>query len=235
MGYFITLIAKYYYSNSLSLEALVDIVQEKILTFRLEGYQEYKYHSRIVAICKSIIDGDIRLTFREDDYVPIYKSEIELIDTLPNDRQKKLMFTFFVIARYMNCDGWINKKTVKDISEVFKLANVSLTISERSKILYELYTNGYISFGKKVDNLNIRVPLDKEEDPTQIIYKVVDFHNLGNQYIGNFKKGYGMCQNCGKQIRLTNNKRKYCKSCAELLNKNDTRKRMELARNSEKP
>ena len=112
---------------------------------------------------------------------------------------------------HMNCDGWINKKTSKGISEVFKLANVTLTSDKRNELLHELYVNGYISLGKKVDNLNIKVQLDDSGD---IVYKVKDFNNLGNQYIGNFKKGYKQCKCCGKKIKDTGNKKMYCAKCA---------------------
>ena len=38
MGYFITLITKYYFSDELDTEQLSNIVKEKILTFDLENY-----------------------------------------------------------------------------------------------------------------------------------------------------------------------------------------------------
>lgn len=221
MGYFITLIAKYYYCkydniDSLSLSL---IVKEKLSEINLEGYQEYRYHNKIMSVCDGIINGNISDSFREDDYIPIYDSEIDFINKLPNDKQKKLMFTLLSIARYMNCDGWINKKSSKDISEVFKLANVNLTSDKRNELLHELYSNGHISFGKKVDNLNIKVKLN---DSGEIAYKVKDFKNIGNQYIGTFKNGYKQCKRCGKIIKITGNKKMYCDKCAidnELLSK----------------
>ena len=219
IGYFITLIAKYYYSNDKDIDTLSGIVKEKLLEFNLEGYQEYKYHNKIVSVCNGLIEGTISDCFREDDFIPIYDSEIDFIKTLPNDKQKKLMFTLLSIARYMNCDGWINKKSSKDISEVFKLANVNLTSDKRNELLYELYSNGCIAFGKKVDNLNIKVKLN---DYGKIAYKVKDFKNIGNQYIGTFKNGYKQCKRCGKIIKITGNKKMYCDKCAtdnELLSK----------------
>ena len=162
-------------------------------------------------VCTSLFDGSIDKNFREQEYIPIYENELKLIESLPNDRQKKLMFTFFVLARYMDCDGWINKKTSKGISEAFKLANITLTSDKRNELLHELYSNGYISLGKKVDNLNIKVQLDNSGE---IVYKVMDFNNLGNQYIGNFKKGYKQCKCCGKKIKNTGNKKMYCEKCA---------------------
>lgn len=213
MGYFITLIAKYYLPLLTDDESLSDVVKKELLEFDLENYQEYKYHNKILKVCTSLFDGSIDKNFREQEYVPIYENELKVIDSLSNDRQKKLMFTFFALARYMDCDGWINKKTSKGISEAFKLANVTLTSDRRNELLHELYVNGYIAFGKKVDNLNIKVQLD---DSGEIVYKVKEFNNLGNQYIGNFKKGYKQCANpvCGKKIKITGTNSKYCKQCA---------------------
>lgn len=211
MGYFITLIAKYYFPLLTDKESLSDIVKKELWEFNLENYQEYKYHNKILKICTSLFDGSIDKDFREQEYIPIYENELKVIESLPNDRQKKLMFTFFALARYMDCDGWINKKTSKGISEAFKLANVTLTSDKRNELLHELYMNGYISFGKKVDNLNIKVQLDNSGE---IVYKVKEFKNLGNQYIGNFKKGYKQCKCCGKKIKDTGNKKMYCNKCA---------------------
>ena len=211
MGYFIILIAKYYLSCEIDAESLSKIVKEKLLEFDLENYQEYKYHNKIMKICTSLFDGNIDKNFREQEYVPIYENELKVIESLPNDRQKKLMFTFFALARYMDCDGWINKKTSKGISEAFKLANVTLTSDKRNELLHELYVNGYINLGKKVDNLNIKVQLD---DSGEVVYKIKEFNNIGNQYIGNFKKGYKQCKCCGKKIKDTGNKKMYCEKCA---------------------
>ena len=211
IGYFIVLIAKYYLSDEIDAESLSKIVKEKLLEFDLDNYQEYKYHNKIMKICTSLFDGSIDKNFREQEYIPIYENELKVIESLSNDRQKKLMFTFFALARYMDCDGWINKKTSKGISEAFKLANVTLTSDKRNELLHELYSNGYISLGKKVDNLNIKVQLD---DSGEVVYKVKEFNNIGNQYIGNFKKGYKQCKCCGKKIKDTGNKKMYCEKCA---------------------
>lgn len=228
MGYFITLIAKYYFSEELNNEQLSNIVKDKLLEFDLDNYQEYKYHNKIVNICKNLFDNISGSAFREREYIPIYENELKFISSLPNDRQKKLMFTFFAVARYMDCDGWINKKTSKDISEVFKLANVTLTSNKRNELLHELYKNGYIAFGKKVNNLNIKVSLD---DSGEVVYKIKDFNNVGNQYIGNFKKGYKQCECCGRVIKITINNRKYCRVCSENINRENTKERMKHMRN----
>ena len=234
MGYFIVLIAKYYLSDKMDTESLSKIVKEQLLEFDLDNYQEYKYHNKIMKVCASLFDGSIDKNFREQEYIPIYENELKVIESLPNDRQKKLMFTFFALARYMNCDGWINKKTSKGISEAFKLANVTLTSDKRNELLHELYVNGYISLGKKVDNLNIKVQLD---DSGEVVYKLKEFNNIGNQYIGNFKKGYKQCKCCGKKIRIKSDKdysTKYCDKCSYEKHKEINRNSMKKARETEK-
>lgn len=231
MGYFIALIAKYYFSDELDVEQLSNIVKEKILAFDLDNYQEYKYHIKIVSTCESLFDYSIDRTFKEREYIPIYENELKFISTLPTDKQKKLMFTFFAVARYMDCDGWINKKTSKDISEVFKLANIILTADKRNELLHELYINDHILFGKKVNNLNIRVKLD---DSGGIAYKIKEFNNLGNQYIGNFKNGYKQCKKCGKIIRITGTNNQYCKKCIKEKQLEWQRESMKKIRESRK-
>ena len=231
MGYFITLIAKYYYSDESDIEELSNIIKGKILEFELDNYQEYKYHNKIVSVCSELFNGKIEQHFKEKEYIPIYESELNFINLLPDDRQKKLMFTLFAVARYMDCDGWINKKTSKDISEVFKIANITITSDKRNELLHELYTNGFISFGKKVNNLNIKVKLVVSGD---IGYKVKDFTNIGNQYIGNFKKGYKQCKKCGKVIRVTGTNNQYCKKCIKEKQLEWQRKSMKKIRETKK-
>lgn len=211
IGYLITLIAKYYYSDTPDAESLSYIVKEKIAELKLEQYQEYKYHNKIMKVCENLFQGETDPRLKERNYIPVYEKELATVRSLKNDRQKKLLFTLFVIARYMECNGWINKKDSRGLSEVFKLANITLPSDKKNELLHELYCAGHISFSKKIDNLNIRVNL---ENDGEIAYKVKEFSNIGNQYIGNFKKGYKQCQCCGKKIRDTGNKRKYCEKCA---------------------
>ena len=132
-GYLITLTAKYYFDKDKGLDVLIDTVKKKMLEFNIEGYQEYRYANKIKKTCLELYELESNNIFRELEYVPIYEKELKVVESLPNDRQKKFMFTLFAIARYMNCEGWINKKDSKGISEVFKLANVSLTTDKRNE------------------------------------------------------------------------------------------------------
>ncbi len=52
------------------------------------------------------------------------------------------MFTLYAVARYMDSDGWINKKDLRGLSEIFKLANITLTSDKK--------TNCFMSYIKMV-------------------------------------------------------------------------------------
>lgn len=157
IGYLIVLTAKYYYINNENIEKeqLVEIVTNKISDMMIYGYQEYKWIRKIEKVCDIFYDNekDKKLNKKEEinekdkqlrelKYVPIYQEEIDLINSLPNDRQKKLMFTLYAVARYMDSDGWINKKDLRGLSEIFKLANITLTSDKK--------TNCFMSYIKMV-------------------------------------------------------------------------------------
>ncbi len=225
MSYFITLIAKYCFPAASSPEDLSDTVKKRIAEFHLENYQEYQYHNKIMRVCEGLFNGTVGKELKQRNSVPIYENELRRIHSLANDRQRKLLFTLFALARYMDCGGWINKKTAKEISEVFKLANVTLSSDKRNELLHELYAGGHIAFGKKVDNLNIKVCL---EESGEIGYQLQEFQNLGYQYIGNFKTGYKQCVCCGKAYKIKSAmdfSSKYCDSCSR-------QKRLERSKNS---
>ena len=245
IGYLIVLTAKYYYINNENIEKkqLVEIVTNKISDMMIYGYQEYKWIRKIEKVCDIFYDNEKDKKskkkeeinekdkqLRELKYVPIYQEEIDLINSLPNDRQKKFMFTLYAVARYMDSDGWINKKDLRGLSEIFKLANITLTSDKKNELLHELYKNGYIYFSKQIDDLNIRVNLAESDN---VVYKIKEFSNLGNQYIGNFKKGYRQCANpsCGKRVKMTAPNRIYCSKCAEEIDREKAKDRMKKLRN----
>lgn len=101
------------------------------------------------------------------------------------------MFTLYAVARYMDSDGWINKRILEDCLKFLNWQILLLRRIKKNEMLHELYKNGYIYFGKQIDNLNIRVNLAESDN---VAYKIKEFSNLGNQYIGNFKKDIGNVQ-----------------------------------------
>lgn len=224
INYLITLLAKHFWSENKTISSLSENVKEEMIKFNITDYQEYIYSKKINEICTDICNNSDKRILKELDFIPVYQSDINLISSLPTDKHKKIMFTLIVNARYMNSNGWINKKTESSITQLFKDANINGGSDLRNGLLYELYIKGYISFAKANMNQNIKINHFEHDDI--IAYKVTDFKNLGNQYLGNFKNGYMMCEKCGKIVRKSNNRRKYCKHCYEDINREQTQERM---------
>ena len=204
-------IAKYYYSPALSVTEYVDLVLKKAQEFELDpkDYQEYKYISFLKGVCKKILTGDKECELRQIENVVIYESELDIINKGETDREKKILFTLYILAKinpYGN--GWVNNS----LKEIFNLANVTASTADRAKMMYKLYSAGLIEQNHKNDVLAYKVNLGKETENTVIT--ISQFKNLGNQYLAKFKPGWKMCICCGKMLKIKGGNTKYCKSCA---------------------
>lgn len=226
--YLITLLSKYFCNLYDNIRKLEERIKEELQQFNIYKYQEYLYAKKINEICTDMFSDESKRNFKIIEYVPIYQSDIEVINKLDDDKKKKLMFTLIANARYMNKDGWINKKDTDAITEVFKQSNITGSMKYKFGLLHQLYKDGYINLAKSNTNMNVQITNFEHDD--KIVYKVNSFKYLGNQYIGNFKPGYMMCVNCGKIVRNTGNRKMYCRKCAEEITKEKTRERVKLFR-----
>lgn len=150
----------------------------------------------------------------ELDHIKIYKSELDICNSLESKQLARLMFTLICLAKYSNAvnpanNNWVNRQD----KDIFKLANITTTTRRQSLMFNNLRDRGYIKFSKKVDNLNINVCVIDNE-PSEEYIKISDFRNLGNQYMKYIGGPYTECAYCGIVIKKNNNNQKYCKDCA---------------------
>ena len=57
--------------------------------------------------------------------------------------------------------------------------------------------------------------------------------NLGNLFLSYIKPNYKQCEKCGKLVKITNNRVKYCKTCYKKINEEDAKNRMKKYREVE--
>lgn len=218
----ITYLTKYYYTIYDSTADVVDSVCEQMDKFNIDirYYQEYKGRSRATKICNAISDGKMDV-LKECTSIPLYKSEYDKIMSCESDKEKKFLFTLYIIARYTDRYGWVyNPK-----NELFKLANISSTTKGYKEIVYNLLHNGLIKDTKKVDDIKIGVELADTSD--EIVLNVNKMSSLGNQFMAFIKPGYKLCECCDKLIKIKSKTcpPKYCDKCSyeENLNKQKDR------------
>lgn len=178
------------------------------------GFYVEKYEDVIRKMVNKVIDNDLELI--ERDFISIYQSDLDLIDTLETNREKKILFSAIVLARYNNKDGWVGLYTSSDYNELFKLANVSMKKEEKYILIGRMIKKGYFIKPQINDKINLKVNFDKIEsrESNPIVLKVSNIQYLGNQYLTFNKKDWITCVRCGKRVKKTNNRQKYCTRCA---------------------
>lgn len=226
-------IAKYYFNPLYSIEEMKSLIFKKMSEFNLPAnyYQEYKYDTYVKGICEKLLSKELSNEFRKVSSVDLYQSELDVINEGETDKEKKILFTLFVLAKINGTNsGWVNN----EIKDIFQLANVTATIKERALLLHKLYKAGLIGQSKKNDKLGYKVELGNADD--LIVLVINSFENIGNQYIANFKDGWRMCKHCGKLFKIKSKKdfsSKYCKQCAieihNQINKECMRKSRETS------
>jgi len=150
----------------------------------------------------------------EIEFISVSKNELETIKQVKNRRLEKLLFTMLCLAKFNNIvneknNNWVNR----DVKEIFKLANVRDNIKKQYISISEIKDLGLIKFSKKVDNLNLCV---KFIDNGEIELEIDDFRDLGFQYLAYLGENYIKCECCGRLVKRTGKRDKYCKECSYL-------------------
>lgn len=206
-------IARYYYSEGYKKKEIVGLLEDFILkcdpTINIVKWQ--------LAIDKQVKMAD-KYKLIDIPGISITQNEMKKIQSLEGVLLQRLMFTMLCLAKFGNTvnpnnNCWVNRQD----KDIFRLANITITSKRQSLMINDLWTAGYIGYSRVVDNVNINVKIIDEESEEAIF--VSDFRNLGNQYMRHCRGGYIECQCCGKVVRQTNNKQKYCNECAIEINR----------------
>lgn len=214
----ISYFTKYYYDklksnitdNKLLLSSIINNVIDKMNSYNLNVtyYQEYIAKDRIEKYFKDLYTGKLSL-LRDINTIPLYKSEYETILRCDSDREKKILFTMYILARLVNGHGWVYQSD----TDIYKLANVSTT-NKNDNVFYLLNTKGFITVPKKIGS-KMKVELSEIlNEPIEI--EIDDISNLGNKFIAHMKTGYIVCKGCGKLVKIKSKhdySTKYCKGC----------------------
>ena len=228
-------IAKYYYSDEIdNAKRYRDFVLEKMKEFNLsiDVYQEYKYADYVFKICKKLLKQELSHEFQDVKEVYLYQSELDVINRCEKDREKKVVFTLFILAKLNDYNsGWVNN----ELKDIFQLANVSATSTNRVLMLHELYKQEIIGQSHRNDKFGYKVELGRPDEP--IVMTVCKFKDLGNQFVAQFKPGWKMCEECGKLYKIKSKfdySSKYCKQCARDKKLETQRQCMKKLRENEK-
>lgn len=230
----IVLLAKYYYENykeDKTIKNYYSKIKETLSEIKMENweYKEYEYIDRIKNICKRMKNGDIENKLKEINEISITKDEMTIIQKGNNEKEQKVLFTMFVLAKsLLKPSGWINYPR----KDIFIKADVRMTNKEKSMLIHSLYKNGLIELNPVVDKDGYKVNLSDDQN-NNIEFTITKFDHIGNQYLQKYKQGWKMCENCGRMIKIKSNEgrpQKYCKKCGEEINRKKTKEHMQTLR-----
>ena len=230
----IMLTAKYYYHDEpdITTRRLNQKVMQTMAGLGLSPavYQEYKYANFIKSTCSKIVNGKMPGELKIIKSIALTKPEIELVQSAPSEKARKLLFTLYVLAKNkVKPTGWVNYR----IQDIFSYANLNVSRKERYELLGILYHAGLMELNKVIGKSGYKVELLDGEPEIEI----TDMKDFGKQYIAAYKEGWGLCRNCGKLIRIkskTGRPLQYCKACAFSIKNEQSKKSVYKLRESGK-
>lgn len=164
----------------------------------------------------NIIDTKVKRSkkqkLKRNSEIVITQSELDLILSENDKRIKNLMFVCLVLAKYYMSNNHTDKyyMSYKE-TDVFSLCDVFVRKDERLDLFYYLSEKGYVT---PTRYLGFIVNYVNENSPVVLKFKPdIDMVYYFEQYQGDI---FINCENCGKLVKKTNNKTKYCKQCAKI-------------------
>lgn len=190
-------------------DAILAYMKQNCIDFYEEKYFKIIYRN---------ITSAKKYKFRNVSPVKITKSEIDKIYSLNDIRKEKIAFVLLAVAKYYNnVSDDNNNRLYMSISDLFKLARVSIPCKERANYLHFAYQEGILTEHTFVGtNLKLVSFVENNSDVVMELGES-DYKELAYTYLNYKNGGYKRCKNCGKLFKMHKNSpgRLYCKECGQ--------------------
>lgn len=179
------------------------ILFNEIVAFLSACNRSFNYELYINAIDMCIHKAK-KYTFKHIKEIVITRSEMEIIQSFKDIRKEKIAFVVISIAKYTNA-SYRNEKDVlyAKLSEIFKLARVSIPASERACYFRFMYESNIlskqISIGHFIQKVNVISHNPAEEIVMQLSED--DYKELAYTYLNYKHGGYKRCAECGRWFK----------------------------------
>ena len=183
-----------------------------------------KYHDNFDESCYSNLISDAikkahKYPFYNIENIKITKSELDIISSLDDLRAEKVLFVLLCMAK-QQCvsNGFTNGLVKYSITELCKMARISVPADDREYILYNIVQKGFLGYPKKNNTQCLIVNFINNDDEEVLALDETDCQELAYVYLNwkNDGKGYTRCQKCNKIIKQSKTRpRKYCEECAK--------------------
>lgn len=190
---------------------------DSILAYMIKNCNDF-YEEKYFKIIYRNIASAKKYKFRSVAPVIITKSEIDKISSLNDIRKEKIAFVLLAIAKYYNnVSPDNNNRMYISISDLFKLARVSIPSKERAGYLHFAYQEGILAEHLFVGT-NLKI-VDFVDNNSEMVMELCedDYKELAYTYLNYKSGGYKRCKNCGRLFKMHKSApgRLYCKECGE--------------------
>ena len=168
--------------------------------------------------------------FYNIESIKITQSELDQISALNDLRAEKVLFVLLCMAKQQSVsNGFTNGLVKYSITDLCKMARISVPAEDREYILYNIVQKGLLGYPKKNNTQCLIVNFINNDDAAALILDEVDCQELAYIYLNwkNNGKGYTRCQKCHRLIKQSKTKpKKYCEECAKEVEKENIRERV---------
>lgn len=196
---------------------------DAILSYMSKNCKDF-YEEKYFKIIYRNIASAKKYKFRDVAPVKITRSEIDKIVELNDIRKEKIAFTLLAVAKYYNnVSDDNNNRMYISISDLFKMARVSIPCKERAAYLHFAYESGMLIEHTLVGtNLKIVSFVDNDSDVVMELGEG-DYKELAYVYLNYKNGGYKPCRCCGRLFKMHKSEpgRLYCKECGKKEEKSE--------------
>ena len=168
--------------------------------------------------------------FYNIENIKITQSELDAIVSLDNLRAEKVLFVLLCMAKQQRVlSGFTNGLVRYSLTELCKLARISVPADDREYILYNILQKGLLGCPKKNDTKCLIINCINDDSDVVLTLDEIDCQELAYVYLNwkNNGKGYTRCQRCDRLIKQSKTRpRKYCEDCAEITEKENSKERV---------
>ncbi len=185
-----------------------------------------KYHDNFEESCYSNLISDAikrahKQPFYNIDNIKITQSELDIIFSLNNLRAEKVLFVLLCMAKQQSVSmGFTNGLVKYSITDLCKMARISVPSEEREYILYNIIQHGFLNYPKKNNTKCLFVTFIDDIGEPILNLDEVDCKELAYVYLSwkNNEKGYGRCECCGRLMRQSKkNHKRFCEQCTKVI------------------
>ena len=185
-----------------------------------------KYHNNFEESCYSNLISDAinrahKQPFYNIDCIKITQSELDIISSLNNLRAEKVLFVLLCMAKQQSISmGFTNGLVKYSITDLCKMARISVPAEDREYILYNIIQHGFLNYPKKNNTKCLFVTFIDDIGEPVLNLDEIDCKELAYVYLSwkNDGKGYTRCQKCNRLMKQSKTKpKKYCEECAKMV------------------